>query len=70
MMNAPRRSLPAILEILPGLGEPSVIPLGIESENVAIHAVASEEIFWETIEKLKFAGASSILVLPIEKVIS
>ena len=37
--------------------------------QVAIHAVASEDIFWDTMEKLKAAGASSILVVPIEKII-
>lgn len=70
MMNAPKSSLPEILSILPGLEAPSIIPLGMNSESVAIHAVTSEEIFWDTIEKLKLQGASSILVLPIEKVIS
>jgi ATP phosphoribosyltransferase len=69
MMNAPKTSISKILGLLPGLDEPSIIPLGLESGKVAIHAVAREEIFWETIEKLKSQGASSILVLPIEKVI-
>jgi ATP phosphoribosyltransferase len=46
-----------------------VIPLGLGSEKVAIHSVAREEVFWETIERLREAGASSILVMPIEKVL-
>lgn len=70
MMNAPSSALPRICEILPGMEKPSVIPLGSDGERVAVHAVATEDIFWETIESLKAAGASSILVLPIEKVIS
>ena len=70
MMNAHMSALPRIRAILPGMEEPSVMPLGLDGERVAVHAVASEEVFWETIEKLKAAGASSILVLPIEKVIS
>jgi len=45
------------------------MPLMYDEGKVAIHAVAKEEVFWETIEKLKEAGASSILVLPIEKII-
>jgi ATP phosphoribosyltransferase len=69
MMNAPRSALPQILKILPGLEEPSVIPLGIDNKKVAIHSVAKEEIFWETIETLKSFGANSILVLPIEKMV-
>ena len=70
MMNAPTAALQRICAILPGMEAPSVIPLGNDGLKVAVHAVASEEVFWETIESLKAAGASSILVLPIEKVIS
>lgn len=70
MMNAPRTAVEKIQKILPGMEEPSIIPLGNDGEKVAIHAVAHESIFWETMENLKDAGASSILVLPIEKIIS
>jgi ATP phosphoribosyltransferase len=45
------------------------VPLCGDGQRVAIHAVAPEPIFWETMEQLKAAGASSILVVPIEKVI-
>ena len=70
MMNAPKSALPAIQKIIPGMEEPSIMPLGISGERIAIHAVAREDVFWDTIEKLKAVGASSILVLPIEKIIS
>jgi ATP phosphoribosyltransferase len=70
MMNAPRSALDRICKIIPGMEEPSVMPLGTDGERIAIHAVARENIFWETIESLKAVGASSILVLPIEKVIA
>lgn len=70
MMNAPRDALDRIRRIIPGMEEPSVMPLGLDGLRVAIHAVARENIFWETIESLKGVGASSILVLPIEKVIA
>jgi ATP phosphoribosyltransferase len=69
MMNAPKSSLEQILKVIPGMEEPSVLPIGVDNKKVAIHAVASEEFFWETIERLKALGANSILVLPIEKVI-
>lgn len=68
MMNAPREALPKIRDLIPGMEEPTVVPLG-GGDRVAIHAVASENIFWETMEKLKGVGASSILVVPIEKII-
>jgi ATP phosphoribosyltransferase len=70
MMNAPRAALPDIQKIIPGMEEPSIMPLGTSGERIAIHAVAREDVFWDTIERLKAVGASSILVLPIEKIIA
>lgn len=67
MMNAPRAKLPEITAILPGADAPTVTPLAGRDEAVAIHAVCQESVFWETLERLKRAGASAILVLPIEK---
>jgi ATP phosphoribosyltransferase len=67
MMNAPRSALAAISAILPGAGAPTVTPLAGNDDAVAVHAVCQESVFWETVERLKAAGASAILVLPIEK---
>lgn len=67
MMNAPRSALDAISAILPGAGSPTVTPLAGRDDAVAVHAVCQESVFWETLERLKAAGASAILVLPIEK---
>ena len=69
MMNAPKDSLERIRKLIPGMEEPSVMPIGLDGRKIAIHAVAREALFWETIEALKAVGASSILVLPIEKII-
>lgn len=69
MMNASKSSLDKIKQILPGAEEPSIMPLAQSSDKVAVHLVCKEEVFWKTIEELKAAGASSILVLPIEKYI-
>lgn len=67
MLNAPRAALAEITSILPGAGSPTVMPLSGREDAVAVHAVCQEAVFWETLEKLKAAGASAILVLPIEK---
>jgi len=67
MMNAPRSAVDAISEVLPGADAPTVLDLAGHPELVAIHSVCRESVFWETMEKLKALGASSILVLPIEK---
>ena len=66
-MNAPRAVLPQIASILPGADAPTVTPLAGRDDAVAVHAVCQESVFWETLEQLKAAGASAILVLPIEK---
>jgi ATP phosphoribosyltransferase len=66
MMNAPRSALEEIKRIVPGLKMPTVVPLA-DPEWVAVHSAVREEVFWEAIEALHAAGASEILVSPIEK---
>ena len=58
-----------ITELLPGTESPTIIPLEGTSEIVAVHVVCKETIFWETLEDLKSIGASSILVVPVEKML-
>jgi len=67
MLHAPRSALAEITRLLPGAELPTVIPL--EGDKVAVHAVCHEYVFWETLENLKSAGASSLLVLPVEKML-
>jgi ATP phosphoribosyltransferase len=67
MLHAPKAALVEIKKLLPGSENPTVLPLAGDDSKVALHAVCSEDVFWETMESLKKAGASSILVLPIEK---
>lgn len=69
MLNADTSNVKDICKLLPGSESPTVIPL--EDDNkVAIHALCQEPIFWETMEKLKSKGASSILVMPVEKILN
>ena len=70
MLHAPRSALPRIRELLPGSESPTIIPLEGSNDKVAVHAVCRENVFWETLESLKAAGASSLLVLPVEKMLS
>ena len=70
MLHAARSALPAIRKLLPGSESPTIIPLEGTPERVAIHAVCRENVFWETLESLKKAGASAILVLPVEKMLA
>jgi ATP phosphoribosyltransferase len=70
MLHAPRDALPQIRDLLPGSEAPTVIPLDGAGNKVAVHAVCRENVFWETLENLKAAGASSLLVLPVEKMLA
>ncbi|MFI4890606.1 MAG: ATP phosphoribosyltransferase [Steroidobacterales bacterium] len=70
MLHAPRSALPAIARLLPGSEAPTVIPLEGLGERIAVHAVCRENVFWETLEELKKAGATSVLVLPVEKMLA
>ncbi|WP_421207838.1 ATP phosphoribosyltransferase [Aeromonas enteropelogenes] len=67
MLHAPKEKLDAITSLLPGAERPTIMQLAGETNQVALHVVSSETLFWETMEQLKTLGASSILVLPIEK---
>lgn len=69
MMNAPKDKLSQIKAILPGAENPSIIELEGSSDRVAMHVVSREKLFWETMEQLKELGATSILVVPIEKML-
>lgn len=70
MLHAPRSALDEIKALLPGSEAPTVMPLDGIDDKVAIHAVCQENVFWETLEGLKRAGASSVLVLPVEKMLA
>ena len=70
MLHAPRAALAEIRDLLPGSEAPTVMPLDGKDDKVAIHAVCRENVFWETLENLKAAGASSLLVLPVEKMLA
>ena len=70
MLHAPRSALSQIVTLLPGSESPTVIPLDGDGDKVAVHAVCRENVFWETLENLKSAGASSLLVLPVEKMLA
>lgn len=69
MMNAPENILPKLKKIIPGLKSTTISSLA-KTGWISVQSVIKEDIFWETIEKLKTIGASGIIVLPIEKIIT
>lgn len=68
VLNVHRENLSKIIDLLPGVKSPTVVPLA-ETEWVAVHTVIPESDFWDKISKLKAAGAQGIVVMPIEKII-
>lgn len=69
MMNAPAAALDELRSLLPGLGAPSVIDLAAPGQ-IAVHAVVDADDVWNLLAPLKKAGASSILVLPLERLVA
>ena len=68
LMNVPKDRLDTVLEILPGIKSPTVLPLA-DAEWCSVHTVLDEKCFWEIINRLKAAGAEGILALDIEKMV-
>lgn len=68
LLNAPNDKLEKIIELLPGMRSPSVLPLA-ETGWSSVHSVIEENDFWEVVESLKNAGAEGILVLSIDQMI-
>ncbi|MEN9946428.1 MAG: hypothetical protein RLZZ293_814 [Pseudomonadota bacterium] len=70
MLHIDKDKLSCLKQLLPGCEAPTILPLHGIDNKVAVHVVSKEEVFWDTISKLKSIGASSILVLPIEKMMA
>ncbi|WP_026838706.1 ATP phosphoribosyltransferase [Gillisia sp. JM1] len=68
LLNAPDDKLEEIIDLLPGMRSPTVLPLA-EKGWSSIHTVIQENRFWEIIHELKELGAEGILVAPIEKMV-
>jgi len=67
MLHAPKDKVELVSSLMPGKETPTILPLAGRDDIVAVHVVATETFFWETMEQLKELGCNSILVMPIEK---
>ena len=68
LMNVPNNKIKEVIEILPGMRSPTVLPLAEEGWS-SIHTVIEKNKFWEVIDELKIIGAEGLLVVPIEKMV-
>ena len=65
MLNAPQAKLDEVCEVI-GSRSPSVLPLA-EEGMVAVHALVPAKDVWLLLPRLEEVGASSILVVPVER---
>lgn len=68
LMNVPNNKLNEVIELLPGMKSPTIMPLADQNWS-SVHTVIGEDQFWDIIDRLKEAGAQGILVIPIQKMI-
>jgi ATP phosphoribosyltransferase len=68
LMNVPNDKVKEVIELLPGMKSPTVMPLA-DQQWSSVHTVIGEDQFWDIIDRLKDAGAQGILVIPIQKMI-
>ncbi|WP_142786063.1 ATP phosphoribosyltransferase [Changchengzhania lutea] len=68
LLNAPNNKLQDIINVLPGMKSPTVLPLA-EAGWSSVHSVINKNQFWDVIDELKNKGAQGILVCPIEKMV-
>lgn len=68
LLNAPNEKIETIIQLLPGVNSPTIMPLAREGWS-SLHSVINENDFWDVIDKLRDAGAQGILIIPIEKMI-
>ncbi|MGS2726185.1 ATP phosphoribosyltransferase [Psychroserpens sp. BH13MA-6] len=68
LLNAPNEQLEAIINILPGMNSPTILPLAKEGWS-SLHSVINKNEFWQVIDELKSNGAEGILVCPIENMV-
>jgi ATP phosphoribosyltransferase len=68
MLNAPEGALAEICALVPGSRAPSILPLA-EPGMVAVHSVVPAVELWRLLPALEAAGASSILLVPVERML-
>ena len=68
LLNAPNEKLNDIINILPGMKSPTVLPLAEQGWS-SVHSVIHKNEFWEIIDELKAKGAQGILVCPIDNMV-
>lgn len=68
LLNAPNEQVANIVNILPGMRSPTILPLANGNWS-SVHTVIAEADYWDILERLKGYGIEGILLVPIERMI-
>jgi ATP phosphoribosyltransferase len=70
LLQANRSALPAILKLLPDAEPPTVTTIEGRQDEVSLQALCRTAMTWQRLEDIKRAGASGLLVLPVEQMLA
>lgn len=70
LFQAPREAVPGLLELLPDAEPPTVMAIEGQRDQVALQALCRSAMTWQRLEDMKRAGATGLLVLPVEQMLA
>ena len=70
LLQAHRSALPEIMKLLPDAEPPTVTCIEGRQDNVSLQALCRSAMTWQRLEDIKRAGASGLLVLPVEQMLA
>lgn len=69
MFQARRSAVAEILKLVPESDPPTVTPIEGRADDVALQALCRTALTWQRLEDMKRAGASGLMVLPVEQML-
>lgn len=69
LFQAAREAVPGLLKLLPDAEPPTVMAIEGQRDQVALQALCRSAMTWQRLEDMKRAGATGLLVLPVEQML-
>ena len=70
LFQAARDAVPGLIELLPDAEPPTVMAIEGQRDQVALQALCRSAMTWQRLEDMKRAGATGLLVLPVEQMLA
>ncbi|MDY0022728.1 ATP phosphoribosyltransferase [Arenimonas caeni] len=70
LFQAARDAVPDLLKLLPDAEPPTVMAIEGQRDHVALQALCRSAMTWQRLEDMKRAGATGLLVLPVEQMLA